>query len=65
MSYLENENRKLGESLSLLHKRADAYKRLFEMSLGVIESFSHMMPDVADKFKAEVDKELKNFQSDL
>jgi len=65
MYHLLDENRKLGESVSLLRRRVDAYKRLFEMSLGVIESFSHMMPDVADKFKAEIDKELKNFQSDL
>jgi hypothetical protein len=65
MEHLINENRKLGEDIVLLRKRVDVYKRLFEMSLGVIESFSHMLPDVANKYRAEIDRQLKEFSVDL
>jgi len=65
MEHLLNENRRLGEEIILLRRRADAYKKLFEMSLGVVESFSHMLPDVADKYKAEVRKQLEEFSVDL
>ncbi len=58
MEHLINENRRLGEANDLLRQRLNMYKRLFEMSLDVIEKFSHFMPVVAKKFKEEVEDEL-------
>ena len=58
MEHLINENRRLGEANDLLRQRLNMYKRLFEMSLDVVEKFSHFMPAVAKKFKEEVEDEL-------
>ena len=63
MDHFRNENQKLGEEIKLLQRRASLYKRLFEMSLGVIESFSHFIPDVVAKYKAEI--EIESAKADI
>lgn len=55
MDHLVNENRKLEEAIVLLQNRVKLYERLFEMSLNVIDAFSHFIPDVVDKLKVEIE----------
>tara|TARA_Y100000593_G_scaffold11684_1_gene21293 strand:- start:2271 stop:2459 length:189 start_codon:yes stop_codon:yes gene_type:complete len=55
MEHLVNENRKLGEQIKLLQNRVKLYEKLFEMSLDVINAFSHFIPDVVDKFRDEIE----------
>lgn len=54
MEHLVNENRKLGEQIKLLQNKVKLYKKLFEMSLSVVDAFSHFVPDVVDKLKVEI-----------
>ena len=63
MDHFINENRKLGEDIKLLQRRVSLYKRLFEMSLSVIDAFSHFIPDVVDKYKAEI--EIESAKADI
>jgi hypothetical protein len=65
MEHLVNENRRLGEANNLLRQRLDMYIRLFEMSLDVIEKFSHFVPNVAKKYKEEVEGELSRMEDEL
>lgn len=55
MDHLVNENRKLEEAIVLLQNRVKLYERLFDMSLNVIDAFSHFIPDVVDKLKVEIE----------
>jgi hypothetical protein len=55
MEHLVNENRKLGEQIKLLQNKVKLYKKLFEMSLSVVDAFSHFVPDVVDKLKVEIE----------
>ena len=61
MEHLVNENRKLGEQIKLLQSRVNLYKKLFEMSLNVVEAFSHFIPDVVEKLKKEIELESSKF----